>query len=276
MSRMIQWLFVAGMILTFSGCATTYMGKVDAMGVGVGPKPDNMANLNYVDETQLRNVSVAYTPGIEIIEQENVGKTAKFVLGDALVKEYKGEPKLIVDWLNKYQQIGNFAMIIDKNGVIAWTGTLRSDDIRSSNGIEGYSLFGGKKFLTMDEAMDKYVGDGKEQDFEEEKVIEFKDEGLKGMFKGSKEGPWVYAKLPDFNVVTASGEEISISSIVNNGKPTLLVFFMSKGKEKADLEDTIETVQNVASILSGGEAREQAITPANALKNIDAQYLFVK
>lgn len=271
MKKMILWSLIVGLALFASGCSTSYLGKVDVMGVGIGSKSVDTSDTQYVDESRLNNISVAYTPEIEIIEQK-VSKTAKFVAGEALTKEYKGEPEMLSAWMNEAQGVVNAALLIDKNGVVAWHGYFRGSDVTQSLGVEGYSLFGGAKRITFDEAIKKYVGDLDKQDFEEDKVIKFE----KGFFDYGKEGPFVYTKLPDFEVTKTDGKIININSLVKNGKPTLLVFFMAKGKEEADLMDVVKTTRNIASVLQGGEMDSGPVVPQQLFTNIEKTYLFVK
>lgn len=271
MKRMILWSLIAGLALFASGCSTSYLGKVDVMGVGIGHKSVDTTDSQYVDESSLSNISVAYTPDIEVVEQK-VSETTKYIAGEALTKEYKGEPQMLSAWMNEAQGIVNAALLIDKNGVVAWHGYLRRSDVSQALGVEGYSLFGGTKRISFDEAIKKYVGDLDEQDFEEDKVLKFE----KGFFDYGKEGPFVYTKLPDFKVTKSDGEVININSLVKNGKPTLLIFFIAKGKEKADLMDAAKTTRNIASVLRGGEMEANNVLPRQLFTNIEKAYLFVK
>ena len=270
--KMLTNVLLAGTVaLAISGCAgKSYIGKVDVLGVGAGPQV-SASDPNYIDSSMLSDIVVAYTPKLQIKEQD-VGKNVKYVAGDALVKEYSGEPKLLADYLNSYQSMTNKILILDKNGVVAWSGYFKGD-IKSSQGVYDYGITGVDR-MPFDEAMEKFVIDGDEADFDEEKTIAFpkgNKESLLSGFSYSKKYPLLFTKLPDMKVTNAQGQTISTQELSNNGKPTVLILYMSKGKEEASLTGDVQKVRDVVDMFSGRSA-QKAAKPQQVLTDMQQNY----
>ncbi|MCF7741392.1 MAG: hypothetical protein K9N00_06310, partial [Candidatus Marinimicrobia bacterium] len=85
-----------------------------------------------------------------------------------------------------------------------------------------------------------------------------------------KEGPFVYTKLPQLKVKRTDGQLVDISEITQNGKPTLLVFFMSSARKK----ETADKVSNAIGMITSGGT--QKIVPQKVLYFIEDGYLFEK
>ena len=220
-------------LLFFTHCASTsYIGKFDVYGVGAGPEPAASAR-NAVDAGQLKYVKIGYTPNITVTEQD-VSKTGKMLLGTALTRKYSGQPYFLAGWLNEEQKLLNAALLLDKNGVVAWQGSFDSDNIQEERGVEGYKLLGGRQYITFSEAFEKYVKKEKTQKYKADKQINFDQ----GFFESGKEGPFIYAKLPDFSVQAPDGSMVDMSSVINDGKPTLLIFFLSQERGGKDASIT--------------------------------------
>lgn len=228
-------LLILSLIFLTHCASTSYIGKFDVYGVGAGPEPTASVR-NAVDTAQLKYVKVGYTPNLTIKEQD-VGNTAKMLLNSALTREYSGQPEFLAGWLNEGQQLLNAALLLDKNGVVAWQGSFDSDKIEGEQGVEGYKLMGGRQYLTFSEAFEKYVKKEKTQKYKEDKQINFDQ----GFFESGKEGPFVYAKLPEFSVQSPDGSLVDMSSVINNGKPTLLIFFLSEERGGRDARITRPT-----------------------------------
>lgn len=216
-------------LIFLTHCASSnYIGKFDVYGVGAGPEPAASVR-NAVDAAQLKYVKVGYTPKLATREQD-VGNTTKKLLNSVLTREYSGQPKFLADWLNEEQKLLNAALLLDKNGVIAWQGSFDSDKIQEDQGVEGYKLLGGRQYLPFYEAFEKYVKKEKTQKYKKDKQINFDQ----GFFESGKEGPFVYARLPDFSVQSPDGSMVDMSTVIDNGKPTLLIFFLSQERGGKD------------------------------------------
>ena len=263
--RQVIILTLIAFLLLFANCASqSYVDRLDVYGVGAGPKPD-VEDPHNIDNSKLNHVKVAYTPDL-VIKEQNVGEKTKAALGDALTREFDGEPKMLASWLSEKQDLENIALLIDKNGVVAWHGQFDKQDVPATIGVEGYRMLGGAQRITFGEALEKYVDKGKTQKFKEDKKIEFK----KGFFDYGKEGPFVYTKLPQLKVKRTDGQLVDISEITQNGKPTLLVFFMSSARKK----ETADKVSNAIGMITSGGT--QKIVPQKVLYFIEDGYLFEK
>lgn len=264
-------LLSGAVALSMSACAgKTYMGKVDVVGIGAGAKSATK-NANTVNDAMLADIVVAYTPNL-ITKEQKVNETVKYVAGDALIKEYSGEPKLLADYLNAYQSLNNKILILDKNGVVAWSGFYKGN-IKGSRGVYDYGITGAD-FMPFDEAMEKFVIDGDEADFDDEKVISFpktnKDSLLSG-FSYSKKYPLLFTKLPDMKVVTTSGKTVSTNRLAKDGKPTVLVLYMSKGKSDKNLASDIDKARNLVGMFTGDTVAKDA-APQKVLQDIQTSY----
>jgi len=273
MKTFINILLVVAIPLFMSGCMAekTYLGKVDVVGIGAGAKPVNSDSYN-IDKSRLSNITVTNTPNIKITEQD-VSKTVKYVAGEALVKSYTGEPKLLVEYLNSYQELSNKVLILDKAGIVAWSGSFKNNDIQSANGVYDYG-FTGVDRMSFGEAMEKYVLDEELADYDDEKTIVFPNSNTDSFMSGfssSKKFPFLLAKLPEMKVIDSNKNEISISSLANNGKPTLLIFYMSKQRDMNNLIDDTAKVGNMAKMFTGNSASRD-VRPQEILNNIQTIY----
>lgn len=273
MKTLFNYALIVVALLFMSGCAAkTYVGKVDVVGIGAGAKPTTV-DRQYILESSLPNVVIGYTPNLSVVEQ-NVSDTTKYIVGDALVKTYTGEPKFLVDYLNSYQNLENKVLILDKNGVIAWSGSFSGNDINSANGVYDYGLTGIDR-MSFAEAMEKFVLNEETTDFDNDKKIEFpkgnKESFLSG-FSYSKKYPLLFTKLPNMNI-TGSNGDIDLSKIIGNKKPTVLVFFMSQAKKSTDLMDDVGKVKDMFDMARGKSASQKAPTPEMVLKQLQDIYL---
>ncbi len=275
MKTFLNVLLVLSMALLMSGCFAekSYMGKVDVIGIGAGAKPATQ-DAHSLDSTKLSNITVAYAPDIKVKEQA-VSDTVKYVVGDALTKEYSGEPKLLVDYLNFSQNLTNKVLILDKNGVVAWSGFFENYDIQNAKGVYDYGIMGVDR-MSFDEAMQKYVLDEELADCDDEKKIIFPKgniEKLAAGFSNSKYHPFVLAKFPDISLVDSNGKTLSIAKLAHNGKPTVLVFYMSKAPNKNTLGNDIDKVADIASTFTSKIHHSVApVYPQNILEKIQTVY----
>ncbi|MBD3823712.1 MAG: hypothetical protein IE916_04305 [Epsilonproteobacteria bacterium] len=270
MKRFFKYLSVLFMALMLSGCMAekSYLGNVNVVGVGAGAKPAK-TDVNYVDAGKYNHSIVVYTPNIAITEQKT-NDTVKYVAGDALVKSFSGEPSMMVAYLNAYQAFKNKALIIDKNGVVAWSGAFRGNDIENANGTYDYGITGEKR-MTFKEAMEKFVLNEEVTDFDKDKVIEFPQgngEKFLSGFSYAKRHPLLFTKLPDMKFIGEKGE-ITLSQILSNKKPTVLIFYMAQGERARNLGDDLSQ----ASYLLGVSEAPVVTTPAAVLQQIESIYL---
>jgi len=264
--RQVIILSLIAFLLLFANCASqSYADRLDVYGIGAGPKPGSN-DAHAIDESKLNNAKVAYTPQL-VIKEQDVSKNTKAALGDALTREFEGKPELLAAWLSEKQDLENVALLIDKNGVVAWHGRFNKQDVPGVIGVEGYKMLGGAQRITFSEALKKYVDKEKTQKYKEDKKIEFK----KGFFDYGKEGPFVYTKLPQLKVKGSDGTTVDISEVAQNGKPTLLIFFMSSARKK----EAADKAQNAIGFITSGGGT-QKIVPQKVLYFIEDGYLFEK
>lgn len=274
MKTFVNILFFISMTLLMSGCFAekTYIGKVDVIGIGAGQKSAT-GDAHSIEKKQLSNITVAYASDIQITEQK-VNKTVKYVAGDALSKSYSGTPTLLVDYLNSYQSLSNKVLILDKNGVVAWSGNFKSRDIQSANGVFDYG-FTGPDRMTFGEAMEKYVLDEETADYDDEKKIVFpkgNTEHFTSAFSYSSKYPFLLAKFPDMSLVDSNGKAVSVSALATNGKPTVLVFYMSKAPSTDTLANDVNKAASIAGMFSGNIGSDAPLYPHNILQSIQTIY----
>ncbi|QSZ42889.1 hypothetical protein GJV85_12480 [Sulfurimonas aquatica] len=272
MKTLINMLIITGITLFMSGCFAekSYLGKVDVIGVGAGAKPVN-PDMNHVEKAMLPNIMVATTPELQVQEQD-VHTNVKYVLGDTLTKEYSGEPKMLADYLNAYSVLLNKVYIIDKNGVVAWSGSFKDNDIENAQGVYDYGLTGADR-ISFDEAMEKFVLDGDEADFDDDKVVEFPKDNTDSFLSGfsySKKYPMLLTKFPDMEVLNSHGDKVSMSSLSNNGKPTVVVLYMSKAPDSSMFAD----VSRIQSMFTGES--NSRVSPQKVLQRIEEVYFSTK
>jgi len=271
MKNLITKIVLSGTaIAVMSGCGpASYNDRVNVVAVGAGHKP-KATDRNYVDDKKLPDVQVYYTPNLKIKEQ-NASATVKYIAGDALVKEYSGEPKLMVDYLKAYHSFDNMVLILDKNGVVAWSGAFKGDDIRNAQGVYDYGITGAK-FISFDEAMEKFVIDEDEAEFDEDKKIKFPTDNKSSFLAGfsyAGKYPLLMTKLPDMKF-----GKTSLSEIRKNHKPTVIVFFMAADeKQEKTLANDINKVQNLMGFVTGsGSSDEKIPAPQKVLTEIEKIY----
>lgn len=186
---------------------------LDVIMVGIGAKNPTF------EESRFPDLQIVYTPGL--VSQAQTGGTGKAALSLLGGREiFKGSPKILEEWWEK-TDLRNHTILFDKNGVGSWEGFVgRRGGILSSAGY-------GKK-----EGLDKML-----------KLICKKGKTTKPKakkkFKPKKVDAILNRKMPDFDVVTVSNETKSISSFIDNGRPTLVVFFQIS--PDADLQEAKES-----------------------------------
>lgn len=273
MKTLFRTLLLVAIGLSMSACFAekTYMGKVDVVGIGAGHKPTS-SDANSINKSTLKNITVTYADKIKI-EEQDVSKNTKYVVGEALTKEFSGEPKFLVDYLNVHQSLDNKVIILDKNGVVAWSGRFSTADVTKANGAYDYGITGIDR-MYFDDAMKKFVLDGDEAaEYDEDKKIIFTQD-ISSMFSNSGKHPLLFTKLPNIKVSNTDGLELNLSSLIKNGKPTVLVFYMSQAA-KRDLIKDVGNAINVVNMFSGVDSNTETLRPQRVLQSIQEIY-FVK
>jgi len=269
-------LMSMAVVLTLAGCGpATYNGKVDLVGVGAGPKPTR-TDRHYIDPAKVPNSHLLYADKIQEKEQD-VSTTVKYVVGDALIKEYSGEPQLLVDYLNAHQKLDNLVLILDKNGVVAWSSHFRTSNIADTIGIYDYGLMGEDR-MSFSEAMEKFVGDLDEaEDYKPEKKIFIPKDNTDTFMSGfsrDKKYPFLFTKLnelKDAEFTNIDGQKVKLSSLINDNKPTILIFYKSKAaKDEASLQKDIDMAKDVFNMLKGGSTSSNSVpAPQIILQNVE-------
>ncbi len=270
--NLLVTLILLGIIV--NACSSSYLGQVDIVGVGAGEKPTTQDKY-YIDPDQIDHIVLTYTPGLKSKEQE-VSKGVKFVAGEALVKNFSGQPQLMVDYLNFHQKFDNLVLVLDKNGVVAWEGHLKFLDFGNAYGVSKYGLTGPKR-IHFGEAMETYVGkEKKAKKYKKDKKIKFPKNNKESFAQGfsyAKKYPFLFTKLPEMEFTTIDGELVRLSQYTENKKPTVLVFYMAQGKKERDLGDAVQLATDVGKVLRGGEASHKVSRPQVLLKKIENVYL---
>lgn len=168
--------------------------------IGVGEKNATL------DESDFSDLKFYYTPGIKPV-RDDVGETAQSLVnltgGVSFVLE--GLPEFLVN-VNKKNELDEAFFLFDKNGVCETQGY----DLMRQNGDIAKRICSDKKKL-KDHLVD-VVKKGKTAK-KSKKELKIK----KGDFM-------VGHSFPEFEVSDASGQSVSILSVLNN-EPTLVVFF---------------------------------------------------
>lgn len=213
-------------ILMFMICAGTSLEAkakwdLDVVMVGIGAKNPTF------DEGRFPDLQIVYTPGLVSQAQTGgTGKAALALLGSGVQEIFKGSPKILEEWWDK-TDLRNHAILFDKNGVGSWEGNLGSggagDETSHFLGSIGYG-----KDRSLEKMMRVICRKGKTTKLKAKKE-----------FKPKKDDPVLDRKMPDFDVVTVADETKPIRSLIENGRPTLVVFFQIS--PDADLQEAKES-----------------------------------
>ena len=214
-TRILTLSFLMLMLCTGVSLEAKSKWDLDVIMVGIGAKNPTF------DESRFPDLQIVYTPGLVSQTQTGgTGKAALSLLGSSVREIFKGSPKILEEWWDK-TDLRNHTILFDKNGVGSWEGFVgRRGGILSSAGY-------GKK-----EGLDKML----KRICKKGKTTKLK---AKKKFKPKKVDAILNRKMPDFDVVTVSNETKSISSFIDNGRPTLVVFFQIS--PDADLQEAKES-----------------------------------
>jgi len=150
-----------------------------------------------------------YTPGlISQAQLHEGGKSALSLFGGKAAREnFKGTPEMLVKWWDE-TDLRDHAILFDKNGVGAWEGSIARDD----DDLMACKGKGDEKEL--EDALEKFVLKTKDADYDTKKK-----------FEADEADALIEMKMPDFEVITPDSQKISIKSLIETGKPTMVVFF---------------------------------------------------
>ena len=226
----------------------SFDGQPELLMVGIGAKNPTFS------ESKFPHLNIVYTPGLKSQAQMGgTGKSALSLLGGKATREiFKGTPEFLEKWWDK-TDIRYHAVLFDANGVGAWEGWIdRRDDIMDSGG------YGDDK--NLGKMIKNIVKKGKTAKLKNKKFNAKKPDALLNM------------EMPDFEVVSARNVGASINSLIEDGKPTLVVFFQIP--PDADLQSAKESG---AGKSSGGflKSMVQATAGAdweNMFKRLEGQF----
>jgi hypothetical protein len=198
---------------------------MDVVMVGIGAKNPTF------HESRFPDLTIVYTPGL-VLEKQTGGRGG--VLAMLAVEELKGTPEVLATWWDE-TELHHHAILFDKNGVGAYEGKY-------------YFETGMAEEDPFEDAFQQFCTKGKTTKYKASKE-----------FNPKKDDPVLNRKMPEFDVVTVSGETKPISSFIENGRPTLVVFF--RIPPDADL-----SVQEAKESFAGKTGREfmQAMASAGA------------
>jgi len=166
--------------------------------IGVGEKNPTF------NEAQYPHIKFYYTPGLK--SQAQAGSAAKSViaLSGAARETFAGDPQFLADVNDDHELKGSF-FVFDKNGVCYSHGydIGRRGAYLKTVGIDGNALEDTFKELIKKEKVAK--------------------ENTKEM-KLKKEDFMMGRKMPEYNISDVSGNEVSIKSITESGKPVIIIF----------------------------------------------------
>lgn len=236
-------LFVAILILGTTGV----FAQISKMApkvvlIGIGEKNPTL------DESKYPNLEFYYTPGLK--SNATASATTKSALSIAgVAKEtFSGEPKFIETIWNEKQMQKGF-MLFDKNGLCVTQGY----EITRQGGDIGRRLCADKDKL-QDHLKD-YVKKEKE------------GKKSKKDMKMKKSDFMIGHNMPEFNVVTPSGEEKPINDIIK-GQPTLVVFFQ--------LASDVDIEEGKKSDQSDKSGKELFAAATQAAAGADLTQVFVE
>ncbi|GAB4126976.1 MAG: hypothetical protein Fur0015_00550 [Ignavibacteriales bacterium] len=191
------------LILIASTCFSQDMSKLKVIMVGIGGMNPTL------DHGKYPHLKFYYTPELKSQAQLNATEKSALSLFGGMKSSreiFKGEPKILADWWDEIDLRGH-AILFDKNGVGFWQGWVdRLDDIFDSRG------YGEEKELG--DALEAIFDDGETADFDDDKE-----------FEADEDDNLIERKMVDFIVVGKDEKPISVASIIEPGKPTLIVFF---------------------------------------------------
>ena len=114
---------------------------------------------------------------------------------------------MLIKWWDELD-LRDHAILFDKNGVGSWEGSVARDD------DDLLACKGKGEESKLEDALEVYVTDAKTSDFDAKK-----------QFDPEEADALIEMKMPEFEVITPDGQKASIKSLIETGKPTMIVFF---------------------------------------------------
>lgn len=210
MIKRTLWPAAVLLILSYSVvfAAMPYAPK-EVIAVHLGPK-----NATF-DESKFPDIRFYYTPDLVFTQERSSGK-----------------PALLVSWLNKKGLRADEAIVLDKDGNVAFKNVLLS-----FKKIE--DAIGQGDLDTMGNVLKRVVEENKSAPYVSDKPFDPSDLSMLGR------------KFPDFQVANASGEIISMKALLYSDDSPRLVFFYRIPKDHVfkDISDSMKDVTSPLQVL---------------------------
>jgi len=243
LSRKLLISFLLILLWRVNYAQPKYDLKVVAVGIGEKNQTFN--------ESNFPNIEFYYTPGLlSKAELDETGKSVVALLGDGAREIFEGTPELLAKWWDD-RDLRSYAILFDRNGVGAWQGKLRREEIfdNKGKGADEDNLEDAVTTLIEDEEFPEF-DDGKEFDYEEDDCL-------------------LQTKMPDFEVTSARGDKKSIKNIIENGKTTLFVFFQISKDVDVNAAQKSEKSESLGSFLGGLTQSAAGVTWSELFKNLE-------
>lgn len=210
--------------------------------IGIGEKNQTL------DESLYPNIEFYYTPNLQSKAKANSTVKAFASMSGAAKETFEGQPEFLAELWNE-KDLKEAFMLFDKEGVCATQGY----HILQQGSDIGNRLCADKDKL--EKHLKTYV--------KKEKTAK----PAKRDMKLKKSDFMVGREMPEFNVVSVSGEEKSINSIID-GQPTLIVFFQ--------LSKDIDIAEGKKADQSDKSGKQLFATMTQAAAGSDIENLFVQ
>jgi len=223
----VSFLTILTLMALLVGCAMQIktpvkINELRVVMLGIGAKNPTF------DESRFPHLTFVYTPGL--VSQAKFGGTGKAAVALAGAQEvFKGTPEVLERWWDA-EDIRSHALLFDKNGICSWEGYIRQRAIQD--------IKGNPKDTKLGEMMARLVYKGETTKPDPKKKFRPEKKFFKDFFHPQYD-PLLRIKMPEFDVTTLSGETIKISSLIETGRPTLVVFFQIT--PDADLQEAKES-----------------------------------
>lgn len=189
--------------------------------IGIGAKNPSF------NEAQYPHIKFYYTPGLVYKKQTGNGTKAAAMLGAVAGDILEGSPEFLAT-VNGEHDLTNCYFLFDKNGVCY---------------TQGYDITRRGELIKATGPDDLSLADAFKETIKKEKVAK----PNKKEMKLKKNEFMIGYKLPDSELVDASGAKVSSTSVTECGKPVLVLFF------KLDSEIDIQAAKESGEGKSGGQ-----------------------
>ncbi len=165
----------------------TEVSDAEVIAIGIGERNSTL------DESKFPNTTVYYTPSIKITHM---------ALGE---KKFSGNPSFLAKWFNTSGEANDF-LVLGKNGIVYDQG----------------------KSIVEGQYMEKVETERKGSFERAAYAVTVKDRTLKESRKPldvSDEKGFIRRRLPSFTMTDTEGNSVNSTSVFENGKPKLVIFF---------------------------------------------------